>query len=73
MPPKTPEYRKKRSHNDFLCPLKESFPSRQILRERIIDELKSRFSIQEIPQENTNEILDRPHRRSTTVLKGVVA
>lgn len=48
-PQKTPAYREGRSHSDFLCSLKESFPCKQTLIEHIIQALHSEFPVTEVP------------------------
>ncbi|MEN9343793.1 MAG: hypothetical protein RLZZ453_580 [Chlamydiota bacterium] len=45
-PKKTPPYRQGRSHLDFLCTLHTLFPSREAFKERLLQALSSRFTIQ---------------------------
>jgi lipoate-protein ligase A len=65
MPPRTPEYRKGRSHHDFLCGLKEHFSNRQELSHSMISALSNRFEIIETSLNSTLEVLNRPHRKAT--------
>lgn len=65
MPEKRPQYRQDRSHNDFLIKLKEKISSKEELRQRIKAALESFFEIERIEEKVLQEILMRPHRKST--------
>ena len=47
MPPKTPVYRQMRSHDDFLCRLKEHFSSRSQFQQTLLQQLQQQFHIVE--------------------------
>ena len=44
-PNKTPSYRNKRDHQNFLCSLNKYFPSKDDLKQSLISELTKRFII----------------------------
>jgi lipoate-protein ligase A len=67
-PPKTPAYRKLRSHEDFLCILKDHFTSKNEFIENCIEQLHQNYDVTYTTLEEQEEILARPHRRSTTLL-----
>ncbi len=64
-PKKMPTYRDNRSHLDFLCTLKPWIGSIELVREKIIDQLKSLFVVEEISIESLQKALDTPHRKTT--------
>ena len=64
-PAKAPDYRKKRSHEAFLTPLKNHYPSLNALLERIQPSLKQHFDLQKIYQEYPEDFLELEHRKST--------
>jgi hypothetical protein len=65
MPAKIPTYRKMRSHDEFLCRLREYFPDRSQLKESIVDCLKNQFEVREFVLDDVATILERPHRKAT--------
>jgi lipoate---protein ligase len=67
-PPKTPLYRKERLHSDFLTPLKEHFPYREWLFEKVKTALCNLFDLQVASLETVSSLLDGSYRRSTTLL-----
>lgn len=67
-PKKTPLYRAGRQHEDFLCRLSEFYPDKEKLIERIIDELKRRFSIEVISLEDALALTKEPSRQSTILV-----
>jgi len=46
LPNKTPQYRQRRSHDDFLCRLSDYFPSKQTLIDNLKTTLTKRFEVQ---------------------------
>lgn len=67
-PQKAPLYRQKRSHGEFLCTLRPHFPSQEALLDQLLLSLKNHFSVEEIKKEELTSLLQRPHRKSTTLL-----
>lgn len=69
-PPTVPQYRKKRSHAEFLCKLKEVVSEKKSLVDQLKNELLYRFEISEIDYEKTlKEFLKKPHRKTTKILR----
>lgn len=64
-PPKTPSYRKGRSHLDFLTTLSNCFTSKEFFLENVKNELLRRFSVFEITYEQCLPYLVRPHRKQS--------
>ena len=67
-PKKSPQYRAGRSHEEFLCRLKEVFPSREQFLSRFKDVLRKHYNIQEMAYEKAAAIRGNPHRKATTIL-----
>lgn len=67
LPKKRPAYRKDRSHEEFLCTLKE-YSSMDLLIEKLKAELVKRFYIQSLPEEELETIRGRSHRIATHAL-----
>ena len=65
-PKKTPSYREQRSHFDFLCTLKDFFPSKRELFTRLKQELANHFTLIPISQEDL--LLFQESRISTHIL-----
>jgi lipoate-protein ligase A len=63
-PPKTPPYRQGRSHEEFLCRLKEFAPSKQTLVTALKSTLASHYAAEEVPLDTARSYLDLPHRKS---------
>ena len=68
IPKKIPKYRNNRDHLDFLCKLKNHFPSKEFFIEKFKKVLKSEFSIQNIPLKEALKIQKRKHIKTTTTL-----
>jgi lipoate-protein ligase A len=68
MPEKRPSYRQKRSHDDFLCSLKEHYPSKKLVREKIENTMHQRFKVKNVSLNHVQEILERPHRKATLLI-----
>jgi len=64
-PQRQPAYRSNREHDDFLCCLKELFPSKEILINGLIEQVRNFFDIEEVPFSEVQPLLKRPHRKST--------
>lgn len=69
MPPKTPKYRIQRPHNDFLCRLRDHYPSKTLLQQQILSTLRQQFTVVEVTLEEIKETLEIPHRRATEIIK----
>lgn len=68
MPSKVPEYRKLRSHDEFLCRLRDHFPDLSQVKKGIIDQLRRQFAVNEMTLDDISDILERPHRKATCIL-----
>ncbi len=67
MPPKMPQYRQQRPHDEFLCRLKDHFPSRAHFQQGLIQYLCHCFDVREMTLDQCHEIMERPHRKATCV------
>ncbi|MGD2169869.1 MAG: lipoate--protein ligase family protein [Chlamydiota bacterium] len=65
-PPRSPKYRKNRSHSDFLCTLSEHIPSQANIVQNIENTLSKSFSIN---REFDLSVIDENHRKSVQLLK----
>jgi|688.fasta_scaffold13698_12 lipoate-protein ligase A len=65
-PPKTPAYREKRPHTDFLCKLCHHLSHKEELILRLKNVLTQSFEMQCIKEKEVKEILNLPHRKATT-------
>ncbi len=65
-PPKVPAYRKERNHEEFICRLKDFYPSKDILVAQIRSELEKKFELQPTNLEELQfKIARSSHRQST--------
>ncbi|MEM7174931.1 MAG: lipoate--protein ligase family protein [Chlamydiota bacterium] len=69
VPQKTPAYRHQRSHEDFLCCLKDYASSKQQLFESLPPVLSKYYTVQEAPP--VDKLLSIEHRRATKLLTQV--
>lgn len=69
MPAKIPAYRQKRSHDDFICSLKEHFPKKEQIKEKIVAAMHHKFKVNEVSLKDALEILERPHRKATVLIQ----
>lgn len=69
MPSKTPEYRQERSHEDFLCCLKDFWPSLNHLQGDIVKQLQSQFRLVSGEMTELIRIAALPHRKATARVK----
>lgn len=68
-PPKMPPYRSGRHHTDFLCRLRDFFPTKEDFVDRVQSTLQKRFSIKHLSLEDVLPLLRGDYRRSTKYLK----
>lgn len=71
LPPKMPKYREMRSHQEFLCTLKEHGGNwnKELFQKRVIQEMEKHFTLHFETLERTKTILKSPHRKSTTLVE----
>lgn len=67
-PKKTPAYRAGRSHEEFLCKMKEFVPSRERFLQKLKEELGRRYVVEEIGLDEVAGMLQMPHRKATTII-----
>lgn len=67
-PKKTPSYREGRSHTDFLCRLKDNFPSKEEFITSFLLAFEKRFPLQKCALESVLEEIPPHERRSTHFL-----
>lgn len=65
-PKKAPSYRQNRHHFDFLCRLKEFYPSKEFLITKFKSVLNSEFEVQETEKKDVEKIMKTSHRKSVT-------
>lgn len=68
MPPKRPNYRQSRSHEEFLCGLENYIPSREMVVKKIFDSVNNFFLVKKTRLELATESLKEPHRQATTLI-----
>lgn len=67
-PPKTPSYRKERSHCDFVCKLKDYFPCQKTWIASLQNEMEKTYCLENLClTEVMNTIKHSSHRRSTKI------
>lgn len=71
LPPKMPAYREKRGHTEFLCRLRELHPEKKQLHKKIVQTLEQHFHLEEVNLDAIQEIVNRPHRQATSIVKTV--
>ena len=68
LPEKRPAYRNDRGHLDFLCSLKEYFPTQDDVMDTIVDSIGAKGNIElvelDIDTLLAEDVLSRPHRKS---------
>lgn len=68
IPPKTPYYRQGRSHQDFLCRLRDYWSHPSQFHDQITQQLSQHFIIEEKQKEELERIVDMPHRKVTCLV-----
>lgn len=72
MPQKTPLYRLGRSHQEFICTLKEHVTSKEALTKSLLATVQDNFCVAEIAPDALQSLLDKPHRKTTTICEGIL-
>ncbi len=58
-----------RPHTDFICRLRDRWPRRSMLGDRVAAQLlRTGFRVQEVPLAAAEDILRRPHHSGTTLV-----
>ena len=70
-PERQPEYRQHRSHDEFLCRIRDYLPSRSTFFQRLHASLSDHFTLQERAVSDAMEALQRPYRRTTRLLTDI--
>lgn len=65
MPPKIPEYRLNRTHDQFLCRLNSHFATKNEFFDGVLDSLGNQFALSMIKEDEVHHLLDAPHRKAT--------
>lgn len=68
MPERRPQYRRDRSHGDFLCTLRSQFAQKEEFVHALCARMTSFFIAETVHESVTKEILARPHRKASTLL-----
>lgn len=68
MPKKTPEYRKGRSHEDFITTLNKHFENKEVWKEACIKCLEKKFTLHLRSLEELKKTLDLPHRKVSSFI-----
>lgn len=66
-PPKTPRYREGRSHQDFVCKLKDQIEKKESFFDQLKLELGRRFELVPLSLSDVISVLELPHRKSTSL------
>jgi len=72
LPKRMPQYRRQRSHTDFLCRLKDIWPSKQTFRFQLTRHLQANFSVKELTMEEIEHIVHLPHRKATSLMDTMI-
>ena len=67
-PKKTPTYRQGRTHIQFLCKLREIFPSKEDFFNHIIQAFSKNFNLVTISLKSLFPLINQPHRKTTLSL-----
>lgn len=63
-PPKTPLYRQKRTHQEFLCRLRDYIPQKHEVEEQLLSYLQEAFHVETVDQSHMAPIKNLPHRQT---------
>ncbi len=64
-PPKVPDYRDKRSHDEFLTRLSDHLPSKELFVTSFKKALGKRYDLEEVSIGKLSHLLEEPHRQNT--------
>ncbi len=67
-PKKTPSYRMMRKHTDFLCRMKDFFPSKASFISKLKEELGRHFPVREISVQEAWALVDKPYRKTSVLI-----
>ena len=70
MPLKMPRYRNQRSHNEFLCRLRDYLPSKEDFYQALCCSLSRRFTLHTTRLSEIETCLSRPHRKGAKIIFG---
>lgn len=68
IPKKVPAYRENRIHTEFLCKLKNYFPSKIVFEQNLINKIESFFILKDCSNYNIDNIFQKTHRKSTQLI-----
>ena len=68
IPNKAPSYRLQRTHDEFLCRIRDYLPERHLFIDKFLKEIKSRFLVKEVEKEQVEKMLCIPHRKATAFI-----
>lgn len=68
IPRKTPAYREKRNHEEFLCKLKEVIPEKASFYRNFLQALEEYFELYLVTLEEAQRYLKADHRKSTSLI-----
>lgn len=71
LPPRMPVYREKRSHAEFLCRLKDYWPSLQSFKASLLNQLSCHFALEEKEASELDKVACLTHRQSTILLSSL--
>jgi lipoate-protein ligase A len=69
MPEKRPQYRLERSHDEFLCKLRDYIPNREAFWISIENALTRRFEVVEVNEGEISSFEEKDHRKGTSLLE----
>ena len=68
MPPKMPEYRLKRPHEEFLCRLRDHFDDYEVFSGRLLGHISQQLQLVPTSLASVQPILEIPHRCATAIV-----
>ncbi|WP_213318734.1 lipoate--protein ligase family protein [Chlamydiifrater volucris] len=68
LPQKQPDYRKNRSHSDFLTTLKPLFTKKETFVEALIERISNCIPLEKVKEESLSPFLEKEHRVATALL-----
>lgn len=71
MPPKMPIYRQGRSHVDFLCRLRDYWPSIDSFQQQLKEQISKHFTLIEQDKSELEQVTTLPHRKVTCLIESL--